>query len=206
MKRTIQNNDNTAPNNRHPRRTAFTLPEVILSTAIMAILMVAAATAMKVSLQGYDENDKVSRAMQGARATIERLTRQLRTASNASFTETTETETLDGQTLTMNVTTLVITSPKDGSDLEQVQYVHRIPVGSTTLGKLYYYYKKPGESLTAPTMALLGEEDDVSVDSFDVKTLAVGSLTKSAKVLFGLNVGGREFDFSSGVALRGYEY
>jgi prepilin-type N-terminal cleavage/methylation domain-containing protein len=195
-----------APNNRCPRRNAFTLPEVILSTAIMAILMVAAATAMKVSLQGYDENNKVTRAMQGARATIERLTRQLRTASNASFTQTTEPGTLDGQAVTMDVTTLVITSPKDGSNLQQVQYVHRIPEGSSTGGKLYYNYQEQSQTLTTPTMPMLGQEDDVSVDSFDIKTVTDGSLTASAKVLFRLNVGGRTFDFSSGVALRGYEY
>jgi len=172
----------------------------------MAVLMVAAATAMKVSLQGFDENDKVTRAMQGARSTIERLTRQLRTADSTSFTQTTESGTYEGQTVTMDVTTLVITNPKDGSDMDQVQYVHRIPMGSTIGGKLYYNYKPQGQGLTAPTLAMLGEEDDVNVSSFDIKTVTQDSVTASTKVKFTLDVGGRQFDFSSGVALRGSEY
>jgi prepilin-type N-terminal cleavage/methylation domain-containing protein len=206
MTPTTHNQTNMAPGGKTRQRRAFTLAEVILSTSIMAVLMVAAATAMKVSLQGYDENDKVTRGMQSARATIERLTRQLRTASNVSFTQTTELGIHDGQEVTMDVVTLVITDPKDGSDLDQVQYIHRIPMGSATWGKLYYNYQKQGEALTVPTMAMLGQDDDVSVDFFSVQTLIDGSQTASAKIQFTLNVGGREFDFASGVALRGYEY
>ena len=200
------NRMNRTTNSPRPSQRAFTLVEVVLSTSIMALLMVAAATAMKVSLQGFEENDKGTRAMQGARATIERLSRQLGTASAVSFTQTSEPGIHDGETVTMDVTTLVITSPKDGSNLEEVQYIHRIPMGSSTWGKLYYNYKESGGALTTPSMAMLGEEEDVHVDSFEVKTVAVGLLTASAKVQFKLNVGGRTFDFSSGVALRGYEY
>lgn len=200
-------NPNAPPRRRNrPRDRAFTLSEVILSTSIMAVLMVAAATAMKVSLQGYDENDKVTRAMQGARATLERVTRQLRTAGSADFTQTTELGEFEGSQVTMEVTTLVITDPKDSSDLEQVQYVHRIPLGSTSGGKLYYNYQEQGQSLTTPTLAMLGEETDVNVESFDVTTVTDADSTASAKVQFTLNVGGRQFDFSAAVALRGNEY
>lgn len=198
-----ETNKITTPNTARTNRRAFTLAEVILSTAIMAVLMVAAATAMKVSLQGYDENDKVTRAMQGARSTLERITRQIRTAGEAEFSQTSETGDYDGQQVTMTVTTLVITAPKDGSNLEQVKYVHKIPTGSSSGGKLYYYYQDQGQALTVPTLAMLGEEDDVEVESFDVTTVSEGTETASAKVQFTLNVGGREFDFSSAVALRG---
>jgi hypothetical protein len=60
--------------------------------------------------------------------------------------------------------------------------------------------------MTDPTMAMLGEEEDLDVESFDIKTVTSGTDTASAKVQFVLNVGGRQFDFSSAVALRGYEY
>ena len=202
----IHNPKNLAQGGRRPSRRAFTLAEVILATSIMALLMVAAATAMKVSLQGYDENDKVTRAMQGARATIERLTRQLRTADAVSFTQTTEPGTYDGQTVTMDVTTLVITNPKDGNNLEQVKYIHRIPTGGAGGGKLYYDYQEQGQALTTPTMAMLGEEEDVNVESFDIKSVADGPLKTNAKVQFRLNVGGRQFDFFFFFSLRGYEY
>ena len=206
MIRAIHNRNILTPNSNRPDRRAFTLAEVILSTSIMAILMVAAATAMKVSMQGYDENDKVTRAMQGARATLERLTRQIRTAKAANFTQTSELGSYQGQQVTMDVTTLVITGPNDSSNLEQVQYVHRIPQGSTVGGKLYYYYQEQGQGLTTPTLAMLGEEEDVEVESFDITTVTEGSATANTKVQFTLNVGGRQFEFSSAVALRGNEY
>jgi prepilin-type N-terminal cleavage/methylation domain-containing protein len=202
----IHNRNTLTPNSNRPGRRAFTLAEVMLSLSIMAVLMVAAATAMKVSMQGYDENDKITRAMQGARATLERLTRQLRTAEDTNFTQTSEPGTYQGQSVTMDVTTLVITSPKDNSYLQQVQYVHRIPMGSTSGGKLYYYYQEQGQGLTTPALAMLGEEEDVEVESFDVTTVSQGASTANTKVQFTLNVGGRQFDFSSAVALRGNEY
>jgi type II secretory pathway pseudopilin PulG len=202
----IHNQSIPNPERRRTARGAFTLVEAMLSLSIMAVLMVAVATAMKVSMQGYDENDKITRAMQGARSTLERLSRQLRTAETASFTLTTASGTYQGQSVTMNVTTLVITGPKDGSDLDQVQYVHRIPMGSTVGGKLYYNYQLQGQGLTTPTLAMLGEEDDIDVESFDITTLSEGIVTANTKVQFTLNVGGRQFDFSSAVALRGNEY
>jgi len=188
------------------RRRAFTVSEVLLSMSIIAMLMVAAATAMKVSLDGHNENDKVTRAMQGARGTLARLTRQLRTAADVSFSESTESGTYGGQTVTMDVTTLTITSPNDGDGLDLVKYVHRIPVGGSVGGRLYYEHQKSGQALVAPDMAMLGEEEDVEVESFDVQTVTAGADTASAKVTFVLSVGGRQFDFSSAIALRGYEY
>ena len=202
----IHNRNTLTPGGNRSRRCAFTLTEVLLSLSIMAVLMVAAATAMKVSMQGYDENDKITRAMQGARATLERLTRQLRTAASANFTQTTESGMYEGQQVTLDVTTLVITGPRDGSNLVQVRYVHRIPMGSTVGGKLYYYYQEQGQELTTSTLAMLGEEEDVNVESFDVTTVSEGMVTANTKVRFMLNVGDRQFDFSSAVALRGNEY
>jgi len=178
----------------------------MLSLSIMAVLMVAAAVAMKASMQGCDENDKVTRAMQGARSTLERLSRQLRTAESASFTQTSESGMYEGQQVTLDVTTLIITSPRDGSNLDQIQYVHRIPMGSTVGGKLYYNYQAQGQDLTTATLAMLGEEEDVEVESFDITTVNEGAVTANTRVQFTLNVGGRQFDFSSAVTLRGNEY
>ena len=206
MIHTTHNLDTLTPNSSRHGRRAFTLCEVILSISIMALLMAAAATAMRVTMQGYDENDKVTRAMQGARATLQRLTRQLRTAETADFTQTSEGGTYQGEPVTMDVTTLVITGPKDSSNMEQIQYVHRIPQGSASGGKLYYYYQEQGQGLTTPALAMLGEEEDVDVASFDVTTVSDGATTVNTKVQFRLNVGGRQFDFSSAVALRGNQY
>jgi len=188
------------------RRRGFTLVEVILSSLIMALLMIAVGAAVMTATTGFGENEKTSRAMQGARATLERITRQLRTAEDADFSQTTEQGTWGGEPVTMDVTTLTITAPRDGSQLEEVRYVHRIPHASLSGGKLYYYYKKPGQELTTSTLAMLGEEDDVDEESFDVTIVTEGSVAQSAKVQFTLDVGGRTFQFAAGVALRGEAY
>jgi len=189
-----------------PRQHGFTLVEVILSSLIMAVLMVAVGAAVMTATTGYSENEKVSRAMQGARATLERITRQLRTAESAGFTQTTEPGTFGGLPVTMDVTTLTITAPKDGSELEEVRYVHRAPQGGDSGGKLYYYYRESGQALTTSTLAMLGEEDDLDVEGFDVTIVTQDSTVQNAKVQFTLNVGGREFEFASAVVLRGAGY
>jgi len=198
----------TAYSPRKPNRrgAGFTLVEVVLSSLIMALLMIAVGTAVMTATTGYSENEKVSRAMQGARATLERMTRQLRTAEDVDFVQTTEEGTWGGEPVTMDVTTLTVTAPKDGSQLEETRFVHRIPQASPTGGKLYYYYQEPGQGLTTSTLAMLGEEDDVDVESFDVTIVTEDASARSAKVQFSLNVGGRTFQFAAGVALRGGEY
>ncbi len=57
----------------------FTIVEVLLSLAVMAILLVAIATAFNASTINYRENENIFRSMNSARQAMFRITNQLRT-------------------------------------------------------------------------------------------------------------------------------
>ena len=58
----------------------FTIVEVLLSLAVMAILLVAIATAFNASVINYRVNEDIFRSMNSARQAMFRITNQLRTA------------------------------------------------------------------------------------------------------------------------------
>ena len=164
---------------------------------ILALLMAAVGVAVQASIGGFTENEKVARAMQAARCVLDRMARQVRTAEGVDFTQTVE-----GQ---YNVTTLIVTSPRDGSGLAEVRYVHKKPQGGEN-GKLYYHYQKEGGQLQTPGLAMLGEEDDLAVASFDITLDPEDPPTRSAKVELGLTVADRAFTSSVTTALRAWDY
>lgn len=169
----------------------------MLSITIVALLMVAVGAATKSSVQGFTENEKIARAEQAARAILRRMTRQLRTAGQADFTQSVQSG--------YNVTTLTITDPQDGSNLVEIRYVWQTPVG-TTDGKLYYQYQQEGGTLQTPDLAMLGEESDLSVTSFDLTLIVEESNPKSCKVELGLAVGDHTLSTSAAVTLRNWKY
>lgn len=175
----------------------FTLVEVILTLTILALLMAAVGVAVRASIGGFTENEKVARAMQAARSVLDRAARQLRTAEGVDFTQTVE-----GQ---YDVTTLIVTSPRNGSELAEVRYVYKRPQGGEN-GKLYYHYQKEGGQLQTPDLAMLGEEDDLAVAFFDVTLIIEDSQTRSAKIELGLTVADRALTSSVTTALRGWDY
>ena len=61
-------------------KNGFTLVEVLLSLAVMAILLTAIATAFNASSINYRENEDIFRSMNSARQAMFRITNQLRTA------------------------------------------------------------------------------------------------------------------------------
>jgi prepilin-type N-terminal cleavage/methylation domain-containing protein len=58
----------------------FTIVEVLVSLAVMAILLAAVAVAFNASIINYQENDDIFKAINGARQALFRVTTQLRTA------------------------------------------------------------------------------------------------------------------------------
>jgi prepilin-type N-terminal cleavage/methylation domain-containing protein len=58
----------------------FTIVEVLVSLAVMAILLAAVAVAFNASIINYQENDDIFKAINGARQALFRITTQLRTA------------------------------------------------------------------------------------------------------------------------------
>ncbi|MFC1677297.1 type II secretion system protein J [Planctomycetota bacterium] len=62
-------------------KNGFTLVEVLLSFAVMAILLTAIATAFNASAINYRENENIFQSMNSARQAMFRITNQLRTAN-----------------------------------------------------------------------------------------------------------------------------
>ena len=60
-------------------RNGFTLAELLLALAIMALLLAAVATAFNASVTNYRENEKIFKTMNMARQALARITTQLRT-------------------------------------------------------------------------------------------------------------------------------
>ncbi len=58
----------------------FTIVEVLIGLAVMAILLAAVAVAFNASIINYQENDDIFKAINGARQALFRITTQLRTA------------------------------------------------------------------------------------------------------------------------------
>jgi prepilin-type N-terminal cleavage/methylation domain-containing protein len=59
----------------------FTIVEVLVSLAVMAILLAAVAVAFNASIINYQENDDIFKAINSARQALTRMTTQLRTAN-----------------------------------------------------------------------------------------------------------------------------
>jgi prepilin-type N-terminal cleavage/methylation domain-containing protein len=61
-----------------PRRRGLSLPEVLISLSISALLLTAVATAFSASASAIDINDRFFRASQAARVSVAQLTSQIR--------------------------------------------------------------------------------------------------------------------------------
>jgi prepilin-type N-terminal cleavage/methylation domain-containing protein len=68
-------------------RKAFTLVEVLASIAILAMLAAAVAVAMEASINSYQENQDISKAMNTARQALLRMITQIRTAQAVNTTD-----------------------------------------------------------------------------------------------------------------------
>jgi prepilin-type N-terminal cleavage/methylation domain-containing protein len=68
-------------NIRHPIKPAFTLVELLIALAITAMLLTAVAVAFNASVINYTENEKIYKALNGARQAMFRITSQLRDAN-----------------------------------------------------------------------------------------------------------------------------
>lgn len=134
--------------NRH-RRRGFTVVELIISVAILAMVMTAVATAFHSSMTTYEENDKVSSAMQVAQRVMGQIKRQIRTASDV--------DSADPNAI------LSIKNPADQSSLTLAEY--RYYSGS---GQLKYKIA-PALSTGDDTWVLIGDsDDDMTVTDFKV--------------------------------------
>ena len=118
----------------------FTLIEVLVSMAILAMLMTAIGAAMHSSLQSYTENEKSLALTQAARSVLDRMMREVRTAAD------------------VDSTTNSLTIDEDGTGQNMAAY-------QFSSNAFYYIQTVDGHATYYP---LLSYNDDVSVTDFSV--------------------------------------
>jgi prepilin-type N-terminal cleavage/methylation domain-containing protein len=140
-----------APSRRNPRpaghrapqrRTGFTLVEVLLAMALLAMLLTAIAVAVQAAMQGYRENERVAAVTQAARSVLARMMREIRTADEVDTT----------------ATSISILPPEDGSGITLIRY-------TWNNGELTYHQTIAGVTTSE---VLLGGDRTVSAQSFTV--------------------------------------
>ena len=125
---------------KQKRKHGFTLMEVLIAMAMLAMLMAAIGAAMHSSLQSYTENEKSLALTQAARSLLDRMMREVRTAADVD--STTNTLTID----------------EDGTGQNTAAYQFHS-------GAFYYIQTVDGHTTYYP---LLSYSDDVSVSDFSV--------------------------------------
>ncbi len=160
---------------------AFTLVEVLLSLAILAMLMAAVGGAVFASLDSYEENENIATATQATRSVLDRIARDIRTATAVSA----------------GSTQITIITPA-GSEAQQIDYEW-----DTGDRVLYYRRNVDGSTTSYP---LLGD-GEVTIDSFTV-TYETGldwqgtSCTKSVSVSIAIAIDGKTFTMTASAAPR----
>jgi prepilin-type N-terminal cleavage/methylation domain-containing protein len=168
--------------NRTPIRSAFTLVEIMIAMVVLAILMTGIATVFQTTTQGFEENRKVSAATHAGRSVTDRITRHLRTASDASFNDT--------------LHALTITDPDDGDGLSSVTY--------TLDGTKLRYNLDYSDGSPSAQAYLLGDGDDVTVSAFDATVTrdANGQPASIVSVVLTFSVIDRPYTFRASASLR----
>jgi prepilin-type N-terminal cleavage/methylation domain-containing protein len=122
-----------------PGHRGFTLVEVLLSLAVLAVLLAAVATAVYSSIQSNDQNQQMTAASQTARLLLERMMTQVRSA-----------KAVDSTTLR-----LTITDPQD--------VVREYELSG---GALLLRLRRPGQTVT--TEQMLSSTGSVRLSTFSV--------------------------------------
>lgn len=125
---------------KQKRKRGFTLMEVLIGMAMLAMLMAAIGAAVHSSLQSYTENEKSLALTQAARSVLDRMMREVRTAADVD--STTSTLTID----------------EDGTGQNTAVY-------QFSSGAFYYVQTVDGHTTYHP---LLSYSDDVNVTDFSV--------------------------------------
>lgn len=187
------------------RRKGITLIEMLIACSITACLMTAVAVAMYSSITSYRENQQEMHSNENALALLDIISRQIRTSTSCSFTVTTESSDINGQTIsgTVSVTTLIINNPQDSGGLEQVKYVFYPAYGNYS-GRIYYCYQAEGGSMQVQSMPLMGYTSGENVTAMDITTqtnLETGAV-ENVKIEITVSLDGKIRQFSRSCARR----
>ena len=149
----------------------FTIPELLIGVALMAIMLAAMGTAFQGAMSSYDENVKLSALVQAGRSIMDRMTREIRQAENVEYST--------GQ---LNIFPI----PSAGGP-DEIQYV--LDNGS-------FLYRKI-EGGTTSSYMLLPADDEVTVQQFSIETEVEDSRTTLVNVTLDLLSGGQSFSVTA---------
>lgn len=126
------------------KNTGFTLIEMLVAAAVLAMLLASVAVALHGSLVSYRENEKIAETVQVARVVLNRLISEVRTADAVEFD-------LDLQRVT-------IIPPVNSEHVTEMEY-------QLDGGVLYYRRVVMG---TQESQAFISSDENVQVESFSV--------------------------------------
>ena len=165
---------------QRPHRRAFTLVELLLAMAILAMLLASVGVAIHASLHSYVINDRISSLTQAARIVMARLARETRMAVDVDST----------------MTRLTITPPDDGMGLQKIEY-------ELVGGELHY--RRTVSGVTSDSI-LLGDggdgRDDIAIETFSVVREEAEGIPLSVKVRLVMTCGGERFAVTASAVLR----
>jgi len=168
-------------------RRGFTIVEMLMALAILAMILSAVAIAMHASLQNYGENMEIAELTQTARVVLNRMMSEIRTA-----------DAIDSASQRFTI----IPPQPDPGNLTEIEYV-------LDGGVLYCCRTVSGTQTTEP---LIASDEDVQVTGFTItRETDIGGddieYTKSVTVQLDLESGGNIFSVTrSACPRRNLEY
>ena len=140
----------------------FTLVELLISMSLTGLLLAGFGVVISGALFSYEQNANSTSLDQVGRSIMERMTQEIRSASNLDVGS--------------NVLRIV---PTDPSDPDEIRY--RLENG------VFYYDQVNGGIVTSNI--LIGNQDNVTVQSFTIDLILDGSTATMANIALGLQVG-----------------
>lgn len=156
----------------------FTLAEVLLSLAMLAMLLASVAVAIHASLQSYTANDRIASVTQTSRVILSRMMAEVRSADDVDSSDT----------------QLTIWPPVDGSGLQQIQYEY-------TGGELHY--RRTVNGVQSDDILTGDGADEIVIRAFSIVREESGEgVPLSVKVRLVLERGTASFAVTASAAIR----
>ncbi len=163
------------------KNSGFTIVELLLAVAIMAMLLASVAIAMQAALASYRENEKIAEVMQVSRAVLNRMTSDIRSA-----------EAIDIGSQRVN-----IIPPANPESITEIEY-------ELVGGALVHRQTINGSEVT---QTFVSSDENLQIQEFSItrETALDGeglTYTKSVTINMTLNSGGNTFRLTASACPR----
>jgi prepilin-type N-terminal cleavage/methylation domain-containing protein len=173
------------PHGRDNLCGGFTLVEMLISLALLAVLLASLAVAIHAATNSYSENNRLSALTETARGVLNRIAQDIRTSDAVTVTST----------------QITITPPDDGSGLQQLRY--------EVAGNCLNYYRKVNGATTSYVLIgpIAGATDEVSLAGATISSTAGvdwegTACTKSVTITIVLENGDNDLTITSSASPR----